>query len=155
MTTLRKDMTDADKAQNFAALLNAGWEDIQTLPDFATFPAGTYHFATKTCKANMEKASIDVTLELIAVLELANEADADKVPPVGSLHFESYRFEFDGIERFKAVYLEVAQQLGTNGPLELIEQFVPLELVATVSTRVDKKDKTKVYSSVKKAVLAG
>lgn len=153
--TARKDMTDSEKAQNFAALLNAGWEDVATIPDFATLPAGTYLFTTKKCVANMEKASIEVTLEMQAMLELANEADADKVPPVGSLHFEGFRFEFDGIERFKKVFLEVAQQLGTNGPAELIEQFVPLEIVATISTRVDKNDKTKVYSSLKRAVLAG
>jgi hypothetical protein len=153
-TTTRKDMNDSEKQQNFAALLNANWEDVQTLPDFATFPAGTYLFKTKRCVANMERNSIDVTLELEAVLELANQLDAEHVPPAGSMHFESFRFEFDGVEKFKKVFSDIALQLGTSGPADLIEQFVPLEIVATISTRVDKNDKTKVYSNLKSAVLA-
>jgi len=58
------------------------------------------------------------------------------------------------VEKFKKVFSDIALQLGTSGPADLIEQFVPLEIVATISTRGDKNDKTKVYSNLKSAVLA-
>ena len=131
------------------AALAGGWDDIETLPEFATFPSGTYLMAVDKMTLNSEEGFIDCTMRLIGAVDVPDSALP--VPVEGSLFFERFRFAYKGEANFKRTFGKAAQHLNLN-PAEFIEQAAGLEFIADVKCRADKEDATKFYNNLKTVV---
>lgn len=147
----RKNLSEAQKLEQFNALLQADISDIETLPEYATFPAGTYVFHVAKCSVDTEKRMVIISMALDAMAALANEAEAGEVPVEGSLYAERYNFDYDGIERLKKVFGAVFESQGWRTPAQLIEGLQGMSIVCTLNKRKDKKDATKVYNGIVEA----
>jgi len=146
-----KEMSEDEQQQHFEALLQSNVKDIRTLPDFATFPPGSYHFLVESVKANMAERQIVVVMSLQQALEVANANEV--VPPVGSKYSERYDFKFDGVERFVKVWGAAGSELGADTPVGYIDVLAGTNVVATITRRADKKDATKQYNNIKAVAL--
>lgn len=149
----RANMSEAQKAEQFLSILEADLCDIETLPDYATYPAGTYVFTATGAKVDTEKRVVSLNFRMEQAVALANEADAGNVPAEGSLYSERYNFDYDGIERMKKVFGPVFEAQGWSKPIHLIEGIANAVLVLTLNQRKDKKDATKIYNGIVEAVL--
>mgnify|MGYP006943329257 CR=1 FL=1 len=134
------------------AQLQGAWDDIETPPDFATFPSGTYLMVCKSMKHNAEEGYIDVTLELAedGVVDVPNATELP-VPANGSLYFERYRLAFGGQGSWAKVFKAAAINKGCS-PAEFMEQAQEEIFVVTIKTRQDKQDKTRYYNNLVSAI---
>jgi len=149
----RSAMSEAQKAEQFLSILEADLCDIETLPEYATFPAGTYVFTATKPKVDTEKRTISLNFRFEQAVAVANEAEAGDVPADGSLYSERYAFDYDGIERLKKVFAPVFEGNQWTKPIHLVEGIDGSVLVLTLNKRKDKKDATKIYNGIVEAVL--
>lgn len=157
-----KDMAEDQQLSTFDALLGTALTDIRAVADYATYPTGTYLFTITKCEVSRAKPGedakesyISLQAELVGMIELGNAADADKVPPSGSLYSERFTFIYDGVENFNKVFGEVGMAVGADTVAKLIEALPGMNLACTVRSRKDKQDATKVYNNLKSAKLVG
>lgn len=157
MTTIinrdeRKNLSEAQKNEQFLALLNTDIAEIELLPDFVTLPAGSYIMLAKKFKIDTDKRTVSLIFSQEGVVELAN--DATEAPPEGSLYMETFRFDYDGIEQLRKVADSVMTENGWTTPNDFLENFPGLIFVCTIKCRRDKTDKTKIYNSISSMSLA-
>lgn len=126
-----KDMTDEQKAELAAAMLDSSFEDIQDLPDFINLPKGTFEVSNITSADitfnDKQEPVIRVVTEIGETVELAQfpntpvtELDPALLPIPGSL--TSFRYQGAlGIQKFKKAFGPIIQ--ATN-PTISVREFV-------------------------------
>ena len=144
--TAQETQTRIDQA---VAALSGGWDDIETLPEFATFPAGSYLMMVDKCALDAKEGHISVTMRLVGAVDVP-DSSVLPVPPIDSLYYERFRFAYKGDANFKRVFVKVAQHLNL-APAEFMEQIAGYELVVDIKHRTDKEDATKHYNNLKAA----
>ena len=153
--TTKSTLTPEEKIQQFNALLEGTWSDIETLPEFSLWPVGSYHIRLTKGVLDREKGSVNLSAELVQVLELANPAaDEGKQPAEGSPYSERFFGSF-GLGKLKRFFGELSEAMGQSGLVEFIETCGGMEFVATVGQRADRDDKSKLYNEIKAIVVAG
>ena len=133
------------------AALAGGWDDIETLPEFATFPSGSYLMVIDKMQLDGKEGHISVTCKMVAEIDVP-DSSVIPVPPVDSLFYERFRFAYKGEANFKRVFAKAAQHLNLS-PTEFIEQAEGLEFICDIKCRTDKEDATKHYNNLRSAVL--
>lgn len=135
-------------------LLDVTLDDIDDLPDNSPFPAGSHY-----CKASFaqkeinKKPAIELSLELIETVELANPEDTPPKPKdtCSSLYFLDNEY---GLGNFKKAASPFATHFGISSLREIVEAVKDIECVVTSSLKSDKTDKTKVYLQIKDIKIA-
>lgn len=149
--------TEEEKKQAFLALSQAGWDDIEDLPEYALFPAGAYLFECTDAKLDTENDSLSQTFALVEVQELENpNTSAELIPAPGSLLGVKYFGDF-GIKKFKQAFVDVGRQLEVSGPTEYIDQIQGCKLILVVGQRKVKNKETqeiKTFNEVTMAAIA-
>lgn len=146
---------DAEQIAKFNALLNVNITDIEDLPDFATFPVGTYRLKGSSAKIDQEGGSLGHVLELVELVSPAEGVDPELYAKLeaGTLTSVKYFGAF-GIQKWKQAWGQSAAAAGATNIAEWVDQFGNLEFIVTLGVRTDKEDKTKKYQDVVLAVLA-
>ncbi len=152
----KKDMSAEEKLALSLAMLEAGLDTIETLPDFVTPPKGSYFIeSVQKCEAGLNEAGTDVVIKGIFVMgetiELASapgiapsELPEGSTPVPGSLFF----FQFHGaigIQKFKKVFASVSDQLNPGMQVkELIETLASGSVAGLTMITTLRADKEKV-----------
>lgn len=160
MTTENANMSAEDKAiadkALFEGLLQTSFEDIEDLPEYATFPNGVFKFLVSKAGVDHEKAAIKLQFSKQLTVELAtNQHNADLADPKdGSLFGVTYGKEF-GIKKFKQRWKGIVSQLGASTPEELLNRLEGQEVLMVIGGRFDRDDPTKYYNEIIDVTLAG
>ena len=133
----------------------ANLSDIEDLPSFEVPPKGSYKLLVSmgTKKVN-DKPGVTADFEVIDTVELANSAD--KPVPAGSKFNTLYFLDNEyGLGNMKKFLQPFASCFNTESVPELVKEKVQnVVIFATISHRVDREDKTKVYADVKNVSIA-
>lgn len=149
MAAPKTTLTPEEKLQQFNALLEGNWDDVETLPEFSLWPVGTYLVRFTKGVLDREKGSVNLSAELVQVMELANPAaDAGKEPAEGAPYSERFFGSF-GLGKLKRYFGEISEAMGHSGIVDFIDNIGGLEFEATIGQRADKDDKTKLYNEIK------
>lgn len=152
MTLVKEQLTEEQKLAQFMALAEGDINDIEDLPEYATFEAGTYNVRGSGAKLNAEKGAVNLSMELVAMVELADDANPEAVPAAGSLLGSNYYGKF-GLQKMKKVFKPVMDVLGTSSVVGLLDQFENLDLLVVLTKRVDKEDDKKFYNDIAAVML--
>lgn len=130
------------------SLLNTSFDDIEDLPDFVTPVPGAYNLgcvkAEFVTDEENDKAFVNIVWQILGVVE----QEKDKVDyPEGTLFGTRYYGEF-GIKKFKKIYAALIEQLNCSNAAELIDQMENAEVLAIVTNRSDKDDKSIKYADI-------
>lgn len=136
-------------------ILDKQLDDIEDLAGFEVPPTGTYGFnLSMAVKEVNDKPAVEVGLELMDVVELAN--DNDTAPAVGTkcsmLFFLAGKEEAVkmSLGRLKELAVPLGEHFGTTNLKEIIGRCKdPILVEANLKRRTDKEDKDKHYASLK------
>lgn len=137
------------KEMDIDALLNVAVNEIQEVSERVLFPSAVYQ--TLVIKGEVEAgtessgAYIAVTHEVVAVVELSDDKDAESAPEVGTHYTERY-YPGYGFENFRTVYRDACQLLEAGDAARLGELLEALpntswETLIEHKSRTDKETK--------------
>jgi hypothetical protein len=135
------------------SLLSASIDDLNDLPEFAVFPAGSHKvrisFSEKTVN---DHPSVELAMTLIEHNELANPAEDQPLAPgaEGSILFMLDN-EF-GQGKLKAVLKPLAAHFGTSSLRETMDAAKGAEIDVVTKIRKN-KDKDQTYMEIVKVIL--
>lgn len=158
------DTTNLDNLDDIEALLDKNLDDIDDLPEFKTFPAGIHKCNIKWARKDIEKTvdgskkkvpHMELTLTAIETLELADQADQDKLPKVGDKCSTAYDLtnEF-ALGALKKAVKSLAEATGKQKLMEIIRETDGFEVAAVTKVRKDKNDKDKFYLQIEDLIPA-
>lgn len=145
-----------------AGMLAMSLDDIPDLPVYKAPPPGVYKLIIKEIaeKDINGKTALEVKYVVTDIIELSepDTPEEDKVAPGGEF---SEAFWFNDPEKIemtlsvlKAKFGGMAEAVGSNQLLEILEKVEGMQVQAIITNRTDKNDKTKVYASTRDIVPA-
>lgn len=134
-------------------LLDSTLDDLEDLPSFAPFSAGTHKcLATFDTKEINGKAVIVLSFKMVECLELADPQD--KEPAAGDTSNAMFILDNEfGRGNLKKCALPFAESLNLSSVREVIETVKDVECVVITSLRADKNDPDKKYLQVKEIAV--
>lgn len=154
------DAIEMSELDLFTSLLETHVDNIEDLPEFETFPLGSYNFKCEKLEVSIDQAkgsaAIKGIFSLVAALELVN--DEDEAPKEGSLLSQQWGKEF-GLKKFKKVFLPNFEAMQCNTLAEFIDQAAGMEFTMTIGHRKDKEKlddagQPVIYNDIRTAILA-
>lgn len=134
-------------------LLDSTLEDLEDLPSFEPYPAGTHKcLATFDTKEINGKAAIELSFKMVECLELADPQD--KEPAAGDTSNTMFMLDNEfGRGNLKKCAVPFAESLNLSSVREVIETVKDVECVVITSLRTDKNDPDKKYLQVKEIAV--
>lgn len=132
-------------------LLDAKLDDLEDLPSFQPFPAGTHRcLATFDTKDINGKAAVELGFEMVECLETADNLEESAMPKQGDKSNTMFMLDNEfGRGNLKKCALPFAEALNLSSVREVIETVKAVECVVVTSLRTDKNDTSKQYLQVK------
>lgn len=131
------------------AMLDSNLDDIQELPEYKTWPTGTYRVVGKAVKIVDAKdgkdAKIQLGMECVETMEVVE--GSEPVQP-GAPISATYSGEL-GLRRIKTVYKDVMAAMGATTMREFLDQFIGFELGIMNKPRADDTKKEEDGSPVR------
>jgi hypothetical protein len=155
-------MTDINNFPDIDQLLDGSLDDLADLPEFKPFPAGA-HSATIVSwerklfddKADSNKKNTAIVVRFKADSTIEPTDPADVVSPGQETeymyflaHHSSPKAAEIGQGGFKALMASLVEFYGADTPRNLMEKSTGASVLIVTGKRADKKDKSKVYSTL-------
>lgn len=147
----KTQLTAEEKLAQFNALLDVNIDDIEDLPEYASFEPAAYTMRGTKAAINAEKGSINFTFEKLSLVELEDGANAEAVPADGALLGSNFYGKF-GIQKMKKLFKPTMDKLGYTSVTQLVDGFENLEFVVVLSKR---EHEGKTYNDIVTLQLAG
>ena len=146
-------MNDTVNTADIDDLLDSTLDDLEDLPSFEVFAAGAHKvLATLDFKTVNDKTVIELEVEMIETVELANPSD--KQPAQGDKCSTIFMLDNEfGRGNLKLIATPLAEALGTSSVRDTVEETNSLECMIVSSIRTDKKDKDKKYLNIKEIAV--
>ena len=130
-------------------LLDSTLDDLEDLPEFKPFSAGTHRcLASFETKEINGKSAVELSLEMVESLELADPQDS--MPKQGDKSNTMFMLDNEfGRGALKKAAIPFGEALGVSTIRDIIEQTKSIECVVVTSLRTDKNDASKKYLQVK------
>lgn len=151
MTTPRTEMSEEQKLELFANLMQTDISNIETVPDAVTFRPGSYELHGAACKLDYEKGAILVGFAMASALTVYEE-HAVPVPKEGELMYVRYSGEL-GVKRFRTRFGKIMEHMGTRTIESFAQQFEGLAFLATVTARQDREKRDVFYNDIREIYL--
>ncbi len=148
-----------------ASVLARNLTDIEDLPNYIAPPAGQYKLMIEKCaqKKINDKPVVAVDYLILEMVAL-NDVEGDKEEASKIMYGKdkmSEVFYFDDPDRtettlgvLKKKYGPLGVALGTTNLLEILDKMSNMTILATLSRRVDDKDKTRFYPNTRVIIPA-
>ena len=140
---------------NIDELLDISLDDLNDLPEFKPFPAGSHLIKMTMDKKEVnEKPCVEIKLVMVETVELAKEVSEDKkcveCDETSSLCVLTNEY---GQGNLKAICKPIGEALGTSNLSEIVASVKDLECAVTTTLRKDKNDPDKFYTQIKQVTL--
>lgn len=152
---MNQETNQETNQDDIMSLLDSSISDLADAPEFKPFPQGAHRCKFDYTVRQVGEAKIpmfSVTLKIIETLEL-NNPETDTVPVVGSETEVSYNMANEyGQGELKALAAKFCAHQGLDPAVaslnEAFSAYKGGELVFITKVRVNKKDKTQMYTNI-------
>lgn len=132
------------------ALLDAKLDDLEDLPEFKPFAAGTHKvLVSLAIKDINDDKAIEMAIKAIETLELANPTKDENIKEGDTTSVLFMLNNEIGRGKLKAIAKPLGASLGVSGLGEVVEQTKDIECLIVSSVRVDKQDPDRLYMNIK------
>lgn len=150
---VKEQLTEEQKLAQFNALVEGNINDVEDLPDYATFGAGSYTVRGAAAKLNTDKGSVNFTFEKLSLVEKADGTTDEEVPADGALLGVSFFGKF-GVQKFKKLFAPHMTTLGCESVVQFLDQFENTSWIVVLTKRADDKKEGKFYNDIAAIALA-
>jgi hypothetical protein len=142
-------MTEESKFESVEDLLDGTLDDIDDLPEFKPFPAGSHMVkASLEIKEVNGKQCVELSMTAMETLELSNPA-TDELLKEGDQTSVLFMLDNEfGQGKMKKILAPLGEVLGTRATREIIEQTTDMEVAVLTKIRKNKNDPDQVYTDV-------
>ena len=149
----KEQLTEEQKLAQFQALVSGNIDEVEDLPEYAVFGAGSYSMRGAAGKLNLEKGAVQMTFEKLELVEKADGTTDEEVPADGALLGSNFYGKF-GVQKFKKLFSPHMATLGVSSVEQFLDQFENTSWVVIVTKRADKDDPKKFYNDIAAIALA-
>lgn len=129
-----QQLSKEEKLAQFNSMLDMDINEVEDLPEYATFPAGAYNFRCVGGVIDPEKGFVRFTFEKTGTAEIPDGTPAEEIPADGSLFGATFRGKV-GVQLIKKVFGGIMNANNTPKIPEFVDNIENMNFVLVLSQR--------------------